>query len=507
MKLLTTRRRFLQTATGAAALGLADLSALRLLGAEPPAKGPLMIQFSPDIEPLVRLIEETPRKKCITIFCERLRGGLPYRQFLSAIFLAAVRKQDSHHNVYLIHSAHQVSLDLRPEERILPLFWAMDHYKWQQEKYPTAMLPPLSATLPPAEKALPEFHDAMRRFDRDRAEGALVALARSQGARQAMEELWAYGCRDVSFIGHRAIAVANCWRTMETIGWQHAEPVLRFVVRDMYFFNGKQDQYYRPNSAKVDQHLDKLPASWAGGQADGGATRELFALLREAKTDQACALACQQLASGVQAQSIWDAVHLAVAELMVRHQNGPALQGKPLHANTSANALRYAFATTTSPRTRLLILLQAVAWAGDFTGAESKNLRPLRITELEGAKLPGTGPEAVAEIFALLPARQDNKVGPRAAQDDSCRRVYALGKIYPNAFPQFVQAALSWLSLKAGFNSHEYKFPQAIFENAEWVSLPWRPHILAASAHYLHGRQSPDSAVTRQVKEELQIKG
>lgn len=79
----TARRRFLQTVAGAASCGLVDQSWLRGLasfGAEPP---PDKIQFGPDIEPIVRLIEETPRERCVEVFIDhpRRRGpgepGLP----------------------------------------------------------------------------------------------------------------------------------------------------------------------------------------------------------------------------------------------------------------------------------------------------------------------------------------------------------------------------------------------------------------------------------------------
>src|SRR4051794_29986424 len=120
-----TRRRFLRTAgAGCAALELPGLSGLLSVS---PARSdeakvtPEIVRFGPDIEPVVRLIEETPRDRCVAALVERLRGGLPYRRFLAAAFLAAVRKGDSHHSVYLACSAHQVSLDLRPEERLLPL--------------------------------------------------------------------------------------------------------------------------------------------------------------------------------------------------------------------------------------------------------------------------------------------------------------------------------------------------------------------------------------------------
>jgi hypothetical protein len=222
------------------------------------------------------------------VLAGQLRGGLPYRRFLAAVFLAALRKQHSHHSVYLVHSAHQVSLDLRTQETLLPLFWAVDHFMWHQQTFPTPAVRPLAGPLPAPEKAESEVHEAMQRADEERAERAATALTRGAGARQAFDTFWQYGCRDVSLIGHRAIAVTSCWRTLETIGWQHAEPVLRFVVHNLLTTNGGPDRYYRPNLARVDRVLDKLPAGWPAGHADRGATAEAFALLRQGQSERAC---------------------------------------------------------------------------------------------------------------------------------------------------------------------------------------------------------------------------
>src|SRR6516164_11075141 len=173
----TTRRRFLQTVAGAASLGLPDLPLLGELaafGAEPP---PATVRFGRDLEPVVRLIEDTPRDRCVAVFIDQLRRGLPYRRFLAAVFFAGVRRHRSHHDVYKIHSVHQVSLDARPEERLLPLFWALHGYKKHQEDFPRPLLTELKGPLPTPEMAGVELADAMDRFDADRAERALVALA------------------------------------------------------------------------------------------------------------------------------------------------------------------------------------------------------------------------------------------------------------------------------------------------------------------------------------------
>src|SRR6516162_716498 len=276
----TARRRFLQAVAGAAPLGLPNVPLLGELAAFAAAPPPAKVRFGPDLEPVVRLIEDTPRDKCVAVFLDQLRQGLPYRRFLAAVFFAGVRRHRSHHDVYKIHAVHRVSMDARPEERLLPLFWALHGYKKHQEDFPRPLLTELQGALPAPEKAGAELADAMHRSDADRAERALVALARNQGARQTMEQLWVYGLRNLGAGGHAAILVANCFRALETLGWREAELALRFVVQDLYLLNAeKPDLYWQLNTERADRHLDKLPPTWGASKADAAAIRDLFALL------------------------------------------------------------------------------------------------------------------------------------------------------------------------------------------------------------------------------------
>src|SRR4029077_993423 len=109
--------------------------------------------------------------------------------------------------------------------------------------------------------------DAMERFEADRTERAVVTLARNQGARQTMEQLWVYGLRNLGAGGHAAILVANCFRALETLGWAEAEPALRFVVQDLHLLKAeKPDPYWAPNTERADRHLGKVPPTWGAGQ-------------------------------------------------------------------------------------------------------------------------------------------------------------------------------------------------------------------------------------------------
>ena len=89
-----------------------------------------------------------------------------------------------------------------------------------------------------------------------------------------------------------------------------------------------------------------------------------------------------------------------------------------------------------------VVLLQAVAWATDKTDGDraSGALRDLSITDLPAARLPASTEDAVAKIFAQLPARHyrwDTKrgavltYGTRADADEACRKTFLLARERP----------------------------------------------------------------------------
>src|ERR1051326_6659742 len=171
-----TRRHFLRSAaTVSTALGLSDWAALAPLSpatAEEATVTPDLVRFSADIEPVVRLIEETPREQWVAAMLEQIRRGLPSRNFLAALYLAAIRAATWHggvhgydHNAYVVHSAHQLTLDLPVAERLLPAFYALNSFKGMQQVYPNRPgTPVFTGTLPAAEKAAGELHTAMKEW-------------------------------------------------------------------------------------------------------------------------------------------------------------------------------------------------------------------------------------------------------------------------------------------------------------------------------------------------------
>jgi hypothetical protein len=66
--------------------------------------------------------------------------------------------------------------------------------------------------------------------DAEAVDSAIVALVRSSDLAGTMEPIWRYAVRDQWYIGHKAVFAAQSSRTLQSIGWQHAEPVLRSLV-------------------------------------------------------------------------------------------------------------------------------------------------------------------------------------------------------------------------------------------------------------------------------------
>jgi hypothetical protein len=133
------RRDFIQTAS---ALGLgAGLGSFdRLLGVTPVKAadltvGPDAVRFRPEIEPVVRWIEETPRERIFEVALAELKKGLSYRDLLAGLFLAGIRNVKPRpvgfkfHAVMVINSAHLLGQTAAVDERLLPMLWALDNFK------------------------------------------------------------------------------------------------------------------------------------------------------------------------------------------------------------------------------------------------------------------------------------------------------------------------------------------------------------------------------------------
>lgn len=503
MNLPSTRRHFLETtaATGAM-LGLGDLSFLAQLPGIPQQEArldPKSVRLQPEFEPLVRWLENTPRERLLEETAQRIKQGLSYRELLAALLLAGVRNIQPRpvgfkfHAVLVVNSAHLASLASPEAERWLPIFWALDHFKDSQARDVRegdwTMGPVKESLVPAPAKARQAFTEAMDNWDEAAADAATVGLARGTGPAEMFELFCRYGARDFRDIGHKAIYVANAWRTLDHIGWQHAEPVLRSLAYALLYHEGENparrdaapDRPWRRNQTLT----NKLRPEWQQGKPSATAVTEMLAALRAASADEACDQVIAQLNRGVAPQSLWDAFFLSAGELLMRRPGIVAL-----HAVTSANALHFAFQASAEAETRKLLLLQTAAFLTLFRG-ERLDGQGVRIDLFEPLPLKATGPLAIEEIFAEV--SNDRMT--------AARKLSAYLKANPQPEP-LIQAARRLIFLK-GTNAHDYKFSSAVLEDHQHVSPAWRDRFLAASVFNLRGSGGPDNELVRRTRAAL----
>lgn len=480
---------------------LAFLNQLRPVSAEEAQVDPKIVQFDPSIEPLVRVIEDTPRERLMEEVAHRVQAGLSYQQLLAALLLAGVRNVEPRpsvgfkfHAVLVVNSAHLASLASQPQQRWLPIFWALDYFKSaqaQDQRERGWTMPPVDEkAVPPAHKALATFQEAMQNWDESAADAAIAGLARSAGANEVYEQFFRLGARDFRSIGHKAIFVANSCRTLQCIGWQYSEPVLRSLAYALLMHEGdnpakrdaEEDRPYRRNLELV----TKITPEWRDGQLDQGATNELLHTLRQSSPDDACNLVVEILNRGVSPQSVWDALFLQSGELLMRQ---PGIVS--LHTVTTTNAMRYAYQASGDDETRRLLMLQNAAFLPMFREAMKGRGRvgDAAIDELQPQQQAGSDQENLDEIF--------RDIG-REPQQAAAKALSLLNK-NPQGAEEMIDAARV-LIFKKGNDAHDYKFSSAVLEDYYHISPGNRDRFLAASVYKLAGTNQRDNQLVQRIE-------
>jgi len=504
----SNRRQFLgTTAAGGLAVGLGDLAFLGRLPAVSAADTrlpPQVVQLQAGIEPLVRLLEETPRPRLLEEVAARIRKGLSYRDVLAALLLAGVRNVEPRphvgfkfHAVLVVNSAHLASLASPDSERWLPLFWALDYFKVAQakniqESKGWRMVPVNEAAVPPARKARQALIQALDNWDAEAADPAVAGLVRSAGADEVFEVFWRYGPRDFRDIGHKIIFAANSKRTLDCIGWQHAEPVLRSLAYALvYTGNDKpaQRDEAADRSGKRNRELaNQIRPEWLEGKDEPGAVPDLLSALRQAPEADFCKEVVTVLNKGVSPRSVWDGLLAGSVELLMRQPGIVAL-----HAVTSANALKFAYQSSGHDETRRWLLLQAAAFVGLFREFMEKSgkLSALALDKLEALPPAPGAAEPVEDIFATL------------GKDKLTAARKVLGYLKDNPHPEKVMDAARLLIFLKGNEAHDYKFSSAVLEDYYHVSPAWRDRYLAASMFHLRGSTDPDNGLVQRTRAAL----
>lgn len=495
------RRSFLKTSALAGVGGAAWLSCLPAVAADDVSIDSHYVRFLPEIEPLVRLLEDTSRDRLLEEVATRIKKGTTYREVLTALLLAGVRNIQPRpvgfkfHAVLVVNAAHLASQNSPDEDRWLPIFWALDAFKSSQARDVQEGDWTMSAldekAVPPPDKAQAAFAKAMDHWDEAAADVAAAGLVRGAGAQEVFDVLCRFGARDFRDIGHKIIFVSNSWRTLQTIGWQHAEPVVRSLAYAM--LEHRDGKNPSENDYEVDRpgrnnekRLKSIRAGWQTGSKDNATIIHLLETYRSSSWDDAAQAVVDVLNRGKSPDCVWDAVKLHAGEMLMRR---PGIAS--LHATTTANALHFAFCQTSHDETRRFLLLQAASFMTMFRGAAGVGNDGVAIDEFKMDTDKEAGVDDLEDVFREVSGDKN-----RAARK-------ALAFLNQTGDERaFMRMAQRLIYLK-GTDAHDYKFSSAILEDFRRLPAALRNRYLAASVFWLKGSGMPDTPLVARTRQAL----
>lgn len=499
------RRNFIARSTAAAAgiasvIGTPSTSSLLLppVSAEDVKLDANMVQFREEIEPLVRLIENTSRENLTDKVLGEIKSGRSYRELLAAMFLAGIRNVQPRpavgfkfHCVLVVYATHQASMAARDNERWLPLLWSIDNFKASQasdvKEGNWTMATVDESRLPAPEKSLAALSQALESWDVEAADAAAAAAARTASKSQLLDVLARYAARDFRSIGHKAIYVAAAFRALDVIGWEHSEPIIRSLTYAILNHEGDnnpaQGDYAADKAGRENWTLTpKWEAPWQVGTLDWAIPLRTMEMLRTASPTEASKAALESIQAGAHPRTVCDGLALASAELVMRQ---PGIV--PLHAVTTSNAIGYLMANVGDEQLRKWLLLQNASFLAHFADAAKGrgNLADIKIDSF--AANQGESISGVDEVFAAM---SKNRAG-------AAESIYRLAQD-PATAHEIVRTARHLVFLK-GNDAHDYKFSSAALEDFELISPKWRAQYLAGCSYLFRTASDKPGALAARV--------
>ncbi len=483
------RRTFIHTA-GAAGLGLTGRLGL--------AAG------DRSVSKLMGLLQDSPRERLPGALASLIRSGLRPEDLLAALCLAATRNVQpypdvgfKYHSVMMLRSIHATQRQLPSAQMWLPLIWAVDYFKDTQAqeqassgwRMPSRNVPPE----PNPDRARRALSVALDQWDLEAADEAIVEYARAAPSADIFPLLFAYGARDLREIGHKAITVSNAHSLMTLFGGggPAPEPVLRSTVAALLNSEGEPDpashdlapdRPWRRNH----ERLQQIPPGWRQGRDDPAAQSELRAALYELSPEEAGGAVVTLLQRGIAPEAIWRVLFDTAAELLM-HEPGIV----PLHAQTTANALHYAYLNCDDEQTRQLTLLQCAAFVAMFRQMTGTSATDLNLQKLEPLPLATGAADPLEEIFADVAAGRRQQAARKS-----------LGYLGKGGDAGMLIATARRHLVYGAQEAHDYKLAEAVFDNyAQFPDRAWRARFLSAGMAYFKApRRNPVPIVAQTLK-------
>ena len=332
-----------------------ELALTPLLAEAPEAR----LQFGA-LEPLVRLMQETPASRLLPILVGKLRSGTALKDLVAAGAFANARSFGGEdyvgfHTMMALAPGFHMAQGLSTEQRPLPVFKVLYRNTSRIQESGAAtrevLRPVTAAGSPPGQnEAGAWLREAARSKDVGRAEAAFMAIARTpEDALDALLQT----VQDETEV-HRVVLPYRAWDLLGLIGQEEATTLLRQSLRYCVKAEGrwtrKEPRELLPKMLEEHKLLDRPLGTRA---AEDKWVDELSQTIFRASPEQAAAVAAAALAEGMAPDTIGEAISLAANQLILRDQGRTPrdeIAGKPMgsvhgdsigvHACDSASAWR-----------------------------------------------------------------------------------------------------------------------------------------------------------------------
>jgi hypothetical protein len=314
------------------------------------------------MEPLVRLMQETPPDRLVPELVRRIRGGADLRQLTAAGAFANARTFGGEdyvgfHTMMALAPALHLSSELPAELQPLPVLKVLYRNTNRIQEFGGRKAEVLHPVDPVAGDTAPnatQLRDAVRRKDVRAAEQTFARMAQASTEDAFNELLWTV--QDETEV-HRVVLPYRAWDLLGLIGREQAHALLRQSVR--YCVKAESWQYQttweQPRSLLPKlfeaHHLEGRPAG--DRLVDDQWVESMSQTIFQGHPEESAEAAASALADGISPAALGQALSLAANQLVLRDHGRTALDevtGKPMgsvhgdsigvHACDSANAWR-----------------------------------------------------------------------------------------------------------------------------------------------------------------------
>jgi hypothetical protein len=328
------------------------------------------------LEPLVALLQETPKDKLLPIIVEKLNSGTDLKRLTAAAAFANARTFGGEdyfgfHTFMALIPAYQMANELPKERAALPLLKVL----YRNAHYTAAVGGPKHQTLgpmSPMDSATAEVvHKAVNDGDKAEAERALAAIGRTSPE----------DALDAALLGvednHDVHTIVLPWRAyamLDVVGRDHAVTLLRQSVRQCakQCADSKAHNYPHPERTIVPTLLEKykLPKESKGNRAaDDAWVEKMCATILSSSMQQAGEAVAAAISEGFSPEHIGEAISLAANQLVLRQVEKWEGRGNTIpqrthgdspgvHASDATNAWRNVIRVS-NPRNRAAGLILA----------------------------------------------------------------------------------------------------------------------------------------------------